>query len=495
MNPELLEKVLSCKTLPTLPEVAVRVLDLMQDQNVTVQAIASTIQNDQGLSAKVLRTVNSSFYGLRNRCSTIDQSLVLLGMSAVKTLALGFSLVSAISETEDDQFDFPDYWRRAIYTAIAAKCISSAAEIGADEQCFLGGLLQDVGMVAFYQALGKEYLDVVAQSKDDHRSLIKLEHQQFEITHPDIGALLAARWKLPDELTLPIKYHERPTASPVEHASIVRAVALGNYASDVLTSKEPAGPLKRFYARSSEWFDIHAARADDILKMITSAAGEVSKLFQLRTGQTVDAEVVLTNAREQLSRMALPLDDVSPGLHAEAGADRDVVGTLPDRKKIESNMIAAFEQVRAGVGPLSLAMFSFDTPNGPLVPASAEDKARFSARVAVLQRVFPGPAFMVGRYDESTIAVLMPRIDRVNAARATEIARRTLAGVASNATADEASGGRSRCTASIGLITVSGENLGQFDSHADVTAKAEQAIAAARAAGGNTIRIHSSKAA
>ncbi len=71
MNHELLEEILSCPSLPSLPAVAVRVIEMTQNPNVKLDELASVIQNDQGLSAKILRTVNSSFYGLRQRCSTI----------------------------------------------------------------------------------------------------------------------------------------------------------------------------------------------------------------------------------------------------------------------------------------------------------------------------------------------------------------------------------------------------------------------------------------
>ena len=102
MNPEVLEKVLSCHKLPSLPAVAMRVVELTQDQKVSMRALAETIQNDQALTAKILKTVNSSLFGLRQKCSSINQAIIMLGMSAVKTLALGFSLVTAIKDSTQE---------------------------------------------------------------------------------------------------------------------------------------------------------------------------------------------------------------------------------------------------------------------------------------------------------------------------------------------------------------------------------------------------------
>ena len=96
MNQDVLERILQCQTLPSLPAVAIRILELTSDLNVSIAELARTIENDQGLTAKILRTVNSSFYGLRKPCPTIHQAVVILGLSAVKSLALGFSLVTSI---------------------------------------------------------------------------------------------------------------------------------------------------------------------------------------------------------------------------------------------------------------------------------------------------------------------------------------------------------------------------------------------------------------
>ena len=114
MNQEIIDQILSCPALPTLPAVAVQVLDLTRRPDVSMDDLAVTIQNDQGLSAKVLKTVNSSFYGVRRPCSTINQAIVMLGMAAVKNLALSFSLVSAVNQDGSSEFDFPSYWRRGL---------------------------------------------------------------------------------------------------------------------------------------------------------------------------------------------------------------------------------------------------------------------------------------------------------------------------------------------------------------------------------------------
>ena len=181
MDHDLLEEVLSCPTLPSLPAVALEVIELTRDVNVEMDKLAATIQNDQGLSAKVLKTVNSSYYGLRKKCGTIRQAIVVLGLSTVKSLTLGFSLVSSIDLKDKKGFDHNEYWRRGLFTGVAARSIAKVACPDFQDEAFLGGLLQDVGMIAMYETLGDRYVRILEQTSGDHRKLVGFELAEFEL--------------------------------------------------------------------------------------------------------------------------------------------------------------------------------------------------------------------------------------------------------------------------------------------------------------------------
>ena len=160
MNKDFLDQILNSPELPSLPAVAVRVIEMSSDPEVRMADLAATIQQDQAIAAKILRTVNSSFFGLREKCSSIEKALVMLGLGPVKSLVLGFSLVRSLEGDENDPFDYVSYWRRGLYTGIAGKLIAANIRYPKQDEAFLAGLLQDVGMVAMYRALKDEYLEV-----------------------------------------------------------------------------------------------------------------------------------------------------------------------------------------------------------------------------------------------------------------------------------------------------------------------------------------------
>src|SRR5947207_3903701 len=141
MNEQLVEKIKQCPTLPSLPSIAIQVLELAQKIEVDIPEIARIISKDAAMSSKILRTVNSSFYGRSQAIRTISHALVILGLQSVKTLVLGFSLVTGLSQSSSKGFKHINYWRRSIYAATAARTLATKLQIVQQEECFLVALL------------------------------------------------------------------------------------------------------------------------------------------------------------------------------------------------------------------------------------------------------------------------------------------------------------------------------------------------------------------
>lgn len=328
MKHETLHKVLSCKALPSLPAVALRVIEQTSDPNIKLAELASTIQNDQGLTAKVLKTVNSSFYGLRSPCSTINRALVLMGLAPVKTLVLGFSLVNAVNDRKNAvQFDYVSYWRRGLYTAVASKAIAEAAGRKWGDEAFLAGLLQDIGVVAMLNALGDEYVAVLAKAVR-HQDLSRIEAEVLEVTHTEVGAMLAERWKLPKDLVMPVRYHERPTAAPQDYSDRCRCVGLANVVHDVLSDEDPREAFASLYDKADKWFGLDAASVDALIRRCGDATRELSRLFNLDTGTYRNVDEIMQQAADRQAH-------IDPGEGAEASESGEV-GSLASLLKDSS---------------------------------------------------------------------------------------------------------------------------------------------------------------
>ena len=167
-----------------------KIIDLVQQDEVNMDEIADTIKHDPALSTKILKTVNSSFYGQPKTISSINQALIVLGLNSVKTLALGFSLVGNLTDAGGEGLDHTHYWKRSLFSATAAKQVCELANIVQAEEVFMAALLQDVGMLALGQVLGSAYSHLLQLAGEDHCKLAGLERDALAGT----TRRWAARW-------------------------------------------------------------------------------------------------------------------------------------------------------------------------------------------------------------------------------------------------------------------------------------------------------------
>lgn len=240
MNESLVNQIRQCPSLPSLPSIAMQVLELAQKETVDIPEIARIISKDPALSGKILRTVNSSFYGRSQSISTISHALVILGLQSVKTLVLGFSLVTNLKKTQSKGFDHLTYWRRSIYAATAARTIASRASVVQQEECFLAALLMDIGMLVLDQVLGEEYGQVHEQTSE-HAALTAVEDAVLGINHAQVAGILAEEWKLPPVLSEPMAHHHDPTkvADPSAR-KLADVVYLASACADVFVRENAA---------------------------------------------------------------------------------------------------------------------------------------------------------------------------------------------------------------------------------------------------------------
>ncbi len=500
MNSELLDKILNCPELPSLPAIAARIIELTGDENVSIDELAATIQNDQALTAKVLRTVNSSFYGLREPCTTVPRALVLLGLRPVKALALSFSLVSAIEANADPAFDYMGYWRRSLYTAIAAKAIlEHAGRKDEADEAFLGGLLQDIGVLAMYAGIGREYLELIAETDGEHANLGRRELEEYELQHADVGAMLAARWKLPEQLVMPVKFHERPTAAPSSCSRIVRAVALGNLVHDSLTLQNAAPPMRRAYERAKQWFAMAGDDVDQIIKITAEGADELSRLFSLDTGRSSDADAVLSRASDEFERLKAE----SPSLAAFADPSSIMIDTdqIDDQTGVfNAQGFRSVVRSAAHLGEtksLSVCVV-IASINGlrTIIQGGPEDVASVASQrvVAQLKDHFNPIGGVIGRLSDDLFGVVITGANRVVISSHCDSLRGAIANDQIHGATDP-SGASHKLVASIGLAVKDPANALIFRSPEQLTAAAIQAAQAAQKSGGDTTRIFIPKAA
>jgi HD-like signal output (HDOD) protein len=308
MNDLLMHRIKQCPSLPSLPRVAIEVLNLAEDPQVALPALARIISQDAALVAKTLRTVNSSFYGLSHKISGIDHALVVLGLEGIKTIVLGFSLVSDLKRAKPrGGFDHLAYWRRSIYAATAARVFAERFGVVMGEEAFLAALLMDIGMLALDQVLGKEYAEITDRAPS-HAGLPPIEMAKLGMTHAEVAGELAIHWKLPPVLAIPIGHHHRPQAlddSTVKQ--VAHVVWLAGRCADVFVDAQPEWSLCDVRRTCMEHYKIGELDCDAILCQIGLKTNQLAPLFEVPIDPGNTYESILKRANDGLSKITKAL--------------------------------------------------------------------------------------------------------------------------------------------------------------------------------------------
>lgn len=488
----MLAKVLACPGLPTLPTVAVRVLELTADPDVNLRELAKAIASDQGLAARLLRTVNSSYYGLRRKCTTVDQAVMMLGLRTVRSLSLGFSLVATLREAEPEQFDHLSYWRRALYSATAARRLARQCGLDCPEEAMLAGLLQDMGMIALHQALGERYERVLRAAGPDHRQLARHELEALELQHPDVGAQLAQRWRLPDELVVPIRYHEKPTAAPASHAELVRVVALAIHVHDILTLPEPFEDIRTTYQLARQWFRIDSTPMERLIHEIAESVREMSNLFRLDTGPYPDAEAIMKAANARLVDSFRDGAPAAPDQRLQRllidGEETDPITGAMTRAALDRRLPELHAAARSHGRPLALVIVRLDQFDALAARiALAELDPLVVETASAIAGSLPQDDALLARYGADTFVLAVPGLQLGQASRLAlaihAAVSRALERQSASMPAIDAP-----VTASVGVTADTGCGQDDEQSCDELLAAAIRAADAARVAGGDCVR-------
>ena len=228
--------------LPTLPRTVLRITELVNDPRASAKDLSIIITDDQVLTARLLKLVNSSFYGFPTRVSTVTGAIVLLGFDAIRNLLLTTSVLdlfpARITKARRDQ---EQLWDHSLACAIGAKSIGNFLRHDKLEELFVAGLLHDIGKIVEMMFLPDEFARITERVRAEGVLISYAEQDLLGCTHADIGRLLAERWNLPAKLAGVIARHHTPAASGpfALEASIVhladiftRALDLGSGGDD-----------------------------------------------------------------------------------------------------------------------------------------------------------------------------------------------------------------------------------------------------------------------
>jgi putative nucleotidyltransferase with HDIG domain len=228
--------------LPTLPRTVLRITEMVNDPRASARDLSRIITDDQVLTARLLKLVNSSFYGFPQRVATVTGAIVLIGFDAIRNLLLTTSVFDLFpSRTAKSRRHQEALWDHSLGCAVGAKAIGEVLRHEKLEELFVAGLLHDIGKIVEMARLPDEFERITVRAREGRMMIAAAKTEILGCTHAEIGRLLLDRWKLPVKLMNTIAFHHAPLAaggfaletSIVHLADILaRALQLGSGGDD-----------------------------------------------------------------------------------------------------------------------------------------------------------------------------------------------------------------------------------------------------------------------
>lgn len=217
--------------LSSLPEIFIRVSDLLEDENASSAQIGAVVETDPSLTTRILKMVNSAFYGFPHTIASISQAISILGRDRLRQILLGAVMGGVFGNMKNSIFFMEDYWYHSVKTAILSRLLCQQSDFSeASESLFTAGLLHEIGRLILVQKL-PELSQQVQQAVDNQGAdMIQAERDIIGFDHCEVGAAFIEHWGLPQLLVNIARYHLDPEQAS-EYQAKVRLVNLAKSAS------------------------------------------------------------------------------------------------------------------------------------------------------------------------------------------------------------------------------------------------------------------------
>lgn len=273
---ELEELIDSTVTIPTIPTTLLEINRIFSSEDGSAHEASVAIEKDPAIAAKLLRLVNSSFYGLKETVSEIGLACSILGLKVIRNLVIQATVIEEFKDCSGlSNFDTSFLWDHSFKTAVAARALveASPAAMGiGKEEAYTCGLIHDVGKMILLQSTPERFAEALEHSEKSDLPLAKAEAELFGFSHAHVGGLLAERWKLSESIQAAVAFHHSPGSAPEKWVQGFLIHAANSVAHQMV---EGSGGWIPDLADDDELqlLGIEAEQWDEIRELVASSSG------------------------------------------------------------------------------------------------------------------------------------------------------------------------------------------------------------------------------
>ncbi len=229
------------------PDVYLKISDMIAENTASAQQLSEVIMRDPSLTARILKLVNSSYYGLRTKVDTVSRAVAVIGMHELSSLVYSMCAVQSFSRISSSITNMNTFWRHGVYCGLVAKGIATRLNCLNTERLFVAGLLHDLGTLTINARFPEIAEQTIFQAAGDEAVLARAEQEALGFDHAYLGALMLESWHMPETTCDAIRYHHQPHAAKITpfEASIV-------HAADILANFSGTGSFSETSANSDD---------------------------------------------------------------------------------------------------------------------------------------------------------------------------------------------------------------------------------------------------
>ncbi len=266
-----LKRLTGAPDLPALPANVERLLQELRNPDVDLEKLSREIALDQSVTVKILRIVNSSFYGMPGRIASLRNAVVLLGVQTVQNIVLSISLVDSFRSTifKDVGLSPEEFWKHTVGTGLICQVLAQRQRISDASDAFVAGLLHDIGKLLLIQVMPSEYSQVISAVRNENLFFDEAEKRYLSADHAAVGGWLLKRWRLPSVLIESTLFHHHPMQAKHPFARIVHvadslctAFAVDSGMSDLVQEIDP---------EIWKWLHLSEGGVDELLQDLDNA--------------------------------------------------------------------------------------------------------------------------------------------------------------------------------------------------------------------------------
>jgi HD-like signal output (HDOD) protein len=277
--------------VPPLPAAASRLVTEINRSDPDLDQIVTLISSSTGIAAKVIKTVNSSLFGLRESVASVRHAVTLLGFRNIQSIALGYATMTALPAPRGDLFDHKAFWTDSLIRAMMARTFCKRRFPHQHEEAFTASLLADIALPVLLSVWKEYYEPVVQEWQQSPQRLSEIERDQFGWDHAQAGAWIAQSWELPEDVVCYIGAHNLSWAGLQEHElhdTIVAPMAVAAHSASVL--KSDLERSKKVFQTAKEWLSMSDSEFGASLDEVQESFANILDLFGYPAGK---AEMVL----------------------------------------------------------------------------------------------------------------------------------------------------------------------------------------------------------